>query len=45
MTFFGVFITHLMLSKMNAFIVEESAGELSLILAPLGALTTLQVSS
>ena len=41
-TFLGVILTHTMLSRFNLWINEESGGDLSLILAPLGALTTLQ---
>ena len=42
LTFVGVFVTHLILSRLNLLIQTESNNELSLILAPLGALTTLQ---
>lgn len=42
LTFVGVFITHLILSRLNLLITTVSNDELSLILAPLGALTTLQ---
>lgn len=41
-TFVGVLVTHTILSRLNYFIVTESADKLSLVLAPLGALTTLQ---
>lgn len=41
-TFVGVMTTHTILSRINLLIDMESEGELSLILAPLGALTTLQ---
>lgn len=42
LTFIGVFITHLTLSRLNLLIQTESSNELSLVLAPLGAFTTLQ---
>ncbi len=41
-TFFGVVITHFLLSRLNYFISVESRGDLDLVLPPLGALTTLQ---
>lgn len=41
-TFIGVIVTHTILSRINLLIKKESGGDLSLILAPLGALTTLQ---
>jgi len=44
LTFIGVFITHLILSRLDLFIKIESNNELGLILPPLGALSTLQYS-
>lgn len=41
-TFLGVMITHTILSRINLLVKTESDGDLSLVLAPLGALTTLQ---
>ncbi|KAL7533863.1 hypothetical protein ACHAWF_004641, partial [Thalassiosira exigua] len=41
-TFVGVMTTHTILSRINLLVKTESDGDLSLILAPLGALTTLQ---
>ena len=41
-SFAGILITHLVLSGINVLIGKLSDGDLSLILAPLGALTTLQ---
>ena len=41
-TFFGVMVTHAILSRLNHFIVKKTAGELTFVVAPLGALTTLQ---
>lgn len=41
-SFAGILITHLVLSGINVMIGKLSDGDLSLILAPLGALTTLQ---
>lgn len=43
-SFFGVLATHSILSRLNYFIMTETAdtSKLSLVLAPLGALTTLQ---
>mmetsp|Transcript_25429 Transcript_25429/g.39931 ORF Transcript_25429/g.39931 Transcript_25429/m.39931 type:complete len:564 (-) Transcript_25429:73-1764(-) len=43
-SFIGVLITHTILSRLNYFIMRETAdtSKLSLVLAPLGALTTLQ---
>ena len=41
-SFAGILITHLVLSGINVFVGKLSDGDLSLILAPLGALTTLQ---
>lgn len=43
-SFVGVFLTHVILSRLNYFIMSETADttKLSLVLAPLGALTTLQ---
>mmetsp|Transcript_17366 Transcript_17366/g.28529 ORF Transcript_17366/g.28529 Transcript_17366/m.28529 type:complete len:566 (+) Transcript_17366:232-1929(+) len=41
-TFTGVILTHTLLSWFNLWIKQESGGDLALILAPLGALTTLQ---
>ena len=43
-TFFGVIITHSILSRLNFFIQSESDGRLNLQLAPLGAFSTLQYS-
>lgn len=44
LTFIGVFTTQLILSRLDLFIQTESNKELSLVLPPLGALTTLQFS-
>eukprot|EP01082_Thalassiosira_pseudonana_P001003 g998.t1.2.5e174188 g998 g998.t1 contig10:1155753-1157611(-) len=41
-TFVGVLITHVLLSRLDLFIVNKTNGEYSLVIAPLGALTTLQ---
>ena len=43
-SFVGVLVTHTILSRLNSFIMMETADttKLSLVLAPLGALTTLQ---
>ncbi len=43
-SFIGVLVTHTILSRLNYFIMRETAdtAKLSLVLAPLGALTTLQ---
>lgn len=41
-TFIGVMTTHTILSRINLLIQTESDGDLDLILAPIGALTTLQ---
>mmetsp|Transcript_14232 Transcript_14232/g.30904 ORF Transcript_14232/g.30904 Transcript_14232/m.30904 type:complete len:269 (+) Transcript_14232:1327-2133(+) len=41
-TFFGVFSTHVILSRLDHFIISHSAGKFQLLLGPLGALTTLQ---
>mmetsp|Transcript_34507 Transcript_34507/g.83519 ORF Transcript_34507/g.83519 Transcript_34507/m.83519 type:complete len:550 (+) Transcript_34507:35-1684(+) len=41
-TFIGVMTTHTILSRINLLVQDESDGDISLILAPLGALTTLQ---
>mmetsp|Transcript_2054 Transcript_2054/g.4301 ORF Transcript_2054/g.4301 Transcript_2054/m.4301 type:complete len:598 (+) Transcript_2054:26-1819(+) len=41
-TFFGVGVTHFLLSSLNFFISVESRGDMDLVLPPLGALTTLQ---
>jgi hypothetical protein len=41
-SFLGVMITHLILSRIALLVDMQSNGELSLVLAPLGALTTLQ---
>lgn len=43
-TFIGVMTTHSILSRLNAYIVSESDGQLALILAPFGAFSTLQYS-
>lgn len=41
-SFFGILITHLILSGINVYVGKLSEGDLKLVLAPLGALTTLQ---
>lgn len=41
-SFLGVAVTHCILSRIDLLITTESEGELALVLAPLGALTTLQ---
>jgi len=41
-TFAGVWITHVILSWLDYFIISQTAGEYQLLLGPLGALTTLQ---
>lgn len=43
-TFAGVMTTHTILSRINLLIKTESGDDLSLVLAPLGAVTTLQYS-
>lgn len=44
LTFIGVLITHLILSRLDLLIQTESNKELSMVLPPLAALTTLQFS-
>lgn len=41
-SFTGVILTHAILSRFGLWIKQQSSGDLSLVLAPLGALTTLQ---
>lgn len=41
-TFIGSIITHAILSRLNEYVSTQTGGELFLIFAPLGALTTLQ---
>lgn len=41
-TFVGVWITHVILSWLDYFIISQTAGEYQLLMGPLGALTTLQ---